>query len=121
MMIKREVLVDLNGYDPELAYEDFDFWIRSSRKFLYLYNDENLVSKRIHKNNYSKKQFTFRSKQMHSTYKVCRKIYQLNQSKDEHKALQKRVFYEFKKSIQYFNMKLAFNYFYLGMINAIKV
>jgi glycosyltransferase involved in cell wall biosynthesis len=47
MMIKREVLEYLGGYDEELAYEDFDFWVRSSRIFRYQYSSEILVKKRI--------------------------------------------------------------------------
>lgn len=29
MMVRREVLDFLGGYDEELTYEDFDFWVRS--------------------------------------------------------------------------------------------
>src|SRR5690606_13761265 len=35
MMFRREVIERLGGYDESLAYEDFDFWIRSSRDFYY--------------------------------------------------------------------------------------
>ena len=37
MMMKRKVLQDLGGYDESLDYEDFDFWIRSARKWHYGY------------------------------------------------------------------------------------
>ncbi|MEQ8423656.1 MAG: glycosyltransferase, partial [Cyclobacteriaceae bacterium] len=42
MLIRREVLEKLQGYDESLAYEDFDFWVRSSRDFEYLYIPEEI-------------------------------------------------------------------------------
>src|SRR5690349_1932030 len=43
MMIRRQVLEALGGYDETLAYEDFDFWVRSSRTFKYCFLDEKLT------------------------------------------------------------------------------
>ena len=31
MMMRRTVLEELDGYDEDLTYEDFDFWVRSAR------------------------------------------------------------------------------------------
>ena len=45
MMIRRQVLDDLNGYDESLSYEDFDFWVRSSRKYHYAFTNDVLVQK----------------------------------------------------------------------------
>ena len=45
MMAKRTVYDFLNGYDERLAYEDLDFWIRSSRVFDYDYTDAVLIKR----------------------------------------------------------------------------
>src|SRR5882672_7643690 len=37
MMVKKEVMDMLEGYDETLAYEDFDFWVRASRKFQFAF------------------------------------------------------------------------------------
>ncbi len=106
MMIKREVLDDLNGYDESMSYEDFDFWIRSSRKYRYGYTNEVLVKKRILKNSLSSKQFELRSKHQKSTLKVCQKIKELNQTKAEDSALRKRCLYEIKQCLKQRNWTL---------------
>ena len=96
MMMRRAVLTQLNGYDATLKYEDFDFWIRSARDFEYVFNKAPLVKKRVVRNSDSENQFALRSKHAHSTYHVCEKIFELNQTKAEDKALIGRCFYEMK-------------------------
>ncbi len=44
MMIRREVFAALGGYDESLSYEDFDFWVRSSRIYRYAFLNERLTS-----------------------------------------------------------------------------
>lgn len=73
MMIKREVLLELNGYDEKLAYEDFDFWIRSSRKWQYQYQSEILTKIRKTVGSLSSRVYSKNDKQLHSTYLVCKK------------------------------------------------
>ena len=43
MLIKRVVMEELKGYDGNLAYEDFDFWVRSARNWKYGYQDQALT------------------------------------------------------------------------------
>ena len=43
MLIKREVLEELGGYDESLSYEDYDFWVRSARNWKYIFLNENLT------------------------------------------------------------------------------
>lgn len=106
MMMKREVLDELDGYDESLNYEDFDFWIRSSRNYAYGYTSEVLVKKRDLKRSHSKSQFKFRNKHQRTTLKVCQKIKSLNRSKPEDRALDKRCRYEIKRCIKYGNFEL---------------
>ncbi len=106
MMIKREVLVELEGYDESLSYEDFDFWIRSSRNWNYAFTDEVLVKKRKVAGSLSEAQFTYRSMHQASTLKVCQKIKELNRTREENSALRKRCFYEIKQCIKQGNWSL---------------
>ncbi len=113
MMSRRSVLTMLNGYDETLAYEDFDFWIRSSRHFKYFYTPQVLVHKRIVKGSMSENQFKKESPQQISTYKVCEKIKTLNRSPQEDEALKQRVWYEIRQSILRFDLSLARKYYSL--------
>lgn len=110
MMFKREVIDSLGGYDEDLAYEDFDFWIRSSRNFNYCYTPEALVKKRMVKNSMSQKQFRIFSPQLKSTFMVCEKIMALNKSASEQEALAKRILYEMTVCVRLLNFSLALDY-----------
>lgn len=101
MMIRRKVLEDLNGYDEELAYEDFDFWVRSSRKYKYQYQDQILTGIRRIRGSMSDNQYREEDHQLKSTYRVCQKIRGLNRTKDEDEALARRLKYEFRHSLIY--------------------
>lgn len=107
MMIKRRVLDKLDGYDESLSYEDFDFWIRSSRYFNYCFTDKILVKKRILNDSLSAQQFKSGNKHQLSTLKVCKKIYELNRGKDEKDALGKRLKYEIRQSLRMKNYQAA--------------
>lgn len=108
MMGSKAVFDYLNGYDEDLAYEDLDFWIRSSRKFQYDFTDAVLVKKRILPNSHGKKFYKNRGKEIsNSTFKVLLKALELNRSKIEYKALCNRILYEIKLSIKVRNYYLA--------------
>ncbi len=107
MMIRKEVLTELGGYNEALLYEDFDFWIRSSRKWLYLYNPMILSQKREVPNSLSKKQMQFLNKYHRSTLEVCKTIWELNTKPEEDKALRERVIYEIKRAITSGNFNLV--------------
>lgn len=113
MMIRKNVLDELQGFDETLSYEDFDFWIRSARNHRYCYTDRVLVSKRIHASNYSKQQYRFGSRQMLDTFKVCQKIRKLIRSADERNAFHRRLGYEMRQCLRNGNLRLFFRYFQL--------
>lgn len=110
MMIKREVFETLNGYDETLKYEDFDFWVRSSRVYEYIFNKAPLVKKRVVPKSHGVKQFALRSKYMFSTYEVCQKIFHLNQTQQEDALLIKRINYEIRQCIKTLNFSLVIPY-----------
>lgn len=117
MMLTRAVLEHLNGYDETLDYEDFDFLIRSSRKFNYKYSPTVLVRKRITKNAMAKKQFMLFSKYSRTTLKVCEKIFSLNRTPEEQRALSGRVLYEMKLNLRLLNVWIAWKFFLLWARN----
>lgn len=97
-LVKREVFEKLNGYDENLTYEDYDFWIRAARNYNFDYIDKILIQKRVlddsmytllHKKN-DKRTRAFN----YSTYLILKKVYILNQNKIEFVAMLKRIHFE---------------------------
>ena len=107
MMVKKEVLDKLNGYDEQLAYEDFDFWVRSSRCYHYAYQDVCTTQIRKHATSMSTGWYRPGDPQLHSTYLVCLKAKELNRTQEERKALVKRVKYELRQAVWGRNWKEA--------------
>lgn len=110
MMTRREVLEELGGYNEQLSYEDFDFWIRSSRDYKYLFNKTPLVRKRILKHSLSAHQSKLRNKHQETTLMVCQKILTLNRNKEEDQALISRCWYEIRQCVRTLNLGLIFGY-----------
>ena len=115
MMFSVEVLDRLGGYDETLAYEDFDFWVRSSKHFKYCYTAELLVVKRVLKGSHGRGQYQFKSSILNSTYKVCLKAFDLCETKAEYEALTIRISYEQKRALFSFNWKTAINLYALRL------
>lgn len=113
MMLRKELIDDLRGYDEQLSYEDFDLWIRSARKWKYCYSPKVLVAKRVLPASLSAKQFKIGSPHQYSTYLICKKILHLNRTKAEQQALHKRLRYEIRLNLRLFNWRLAVKYLLL--------
>lgn len=99
MLVKKAVFDDLNGYDEYLAYEDFDFWVRSAKKWKYAYINERLTKIRKVTGSKSKGWYEQGDKQLHSTYLICIKIAEMNQTKAEDQSLIKRLKFELRQSL----------------------
>jgi glycosyltransferase involved in cell wall biosynthesis len=117
MMFTRAVTDHLGGYDENLLYEDFDFWIRSSREFLYCYTPEVLVKKRIVKSSLSSRQLIKFNPHLKSTFAVCKKIFHLNRTREEQLALNHRLVYEFQVCLRMFDFGTAMKYLALLLRN----
>ena len=91
MMIRRTVLDDLGGYDETLAYEDFDFWVRSARRYHYAYQDEVLTHKRRLPDSLSAQVVKADNPLLDSTLRVCQKALALCQTEVEQQALAERL------------------------------
>jgi len=112
-MIKTETFNALNGYNPDLYYEDLDFWIRAARKYHFDFTNIILVKKRVLKNslgdNFNKKNLHYK-KVNQTTYKVLKDTFLLNQNNREHLKLLKRVFEMTKRSVKAFDIDLFSKY-----------
>jgi glycosyltransferase involved in cell wall biosynthesis len=91
VMMKRSIIEKLNGYDEMLTYEDFDFWVRSSRICEYGYVPKVLSYQRILKGSHSTKFLIKNSPLVQSSVKVCQKAFLLNETESENKALAIRL------------------------------
>ena len=87
MMIRKAILDELGGYDETLAYEDFDFWVRSSRICEYAYVPKILVQQRILAGSHSVSFTLKKNKLIPSTVSVCQKALLLNETESENQAL----------------------------------
>jgi glycosyltransferase involved in cell wall biosynthesis len=116
-MIKKSVLEKLGYYDENLAYEDLDLWIRTSRDFDFEYIPEILAKKRVLFNSLSSHflmENNLRAKKLNaSTLKILVKAFHLNRTKEEHKALLGRIRFEMYKFIKARNFNLLFQLFLL--------
>lgn len=113
MLVRRSVFDALGGYDESLAYEDFDFWVRSSREFKYAYVDEALTLIRKSANSMSAGWYEPGDRQLYSTYLVCRKAMGLSRDEEDRKALARRVRYELRQSVLSDNRREAMLFYRL--------
>ena len=116
-MIKKSVLEKLGYYDENLAYEDLDLWIRTSREYEFEYIPEILTKKRVLSHSLSSHfliENNSRAKKLNaSTLQILIKAFQLNRTKDEHKALIRRIRFEMYKFIKARNFNLLLQLFLL--------
>lgn len=91
MLIRRSLLEQLGGYDESLSYEDFDFWVRSSRLCYYAYLDDVLTLKRQLPGSLSGQILKRHNHLLPSTLIVCQKAFELCQTPDEFDALAGRL------------------------------
>lgn len=112
LMTHIEVYKKLNGYDPNLFFEDFDFLVRSSRLYPFFFCDTIVIQKRVLKNSMSSSIFE-RNKGAYlhrkTFFKIYVKAFTLNKTRQENIALVKRLLRELKICLKL----LYFNYFLL--------
>jgi glycosyltransferase involved in cell wall biosynthesis len=87
MMIKKSVLDEMGGYDEALAYEDYDFWLRSSRVWDYAYIPQVLSQQRVVAGSHSTSFYKKKSLLVQSEILIYRKALSLNKNEEENKAL----------------------------------
>lgn len=100
MMMRRACLESLGGYDETLAYEDFDFWVRASRDWQFLYLDEVTTRKRKHPRSMSARAYRRHDPYLASTIRVCAKTLALVRTPAEHAALAERLRSELRQAVR---------------------
>ncbi len=111
MMSRRQVYEDLEGYDQSLCYEDFDFWVRSSRKYNYFFLNEVLTLKRQVRDSDSSQWYRQgHNPHLQSTLMVLQKARALNKTQEEDEALTHSVRYHWRQAIFTENFGLALQY-----------
>jgi len=111
MMMRTDYLKEMGGYDENLNYEDFDYWIRTACNYKFHYLNKVLTTKRSLKNSHGKKfsKNGFDKMQL-STLEVCKKAYKLNTNIEENEALIKRVKYEMRQCYFTKNYRVCLGY-----------
>ncbi len=110
MMMRKSLLDELGGYDESLAYEDFDFWVRSARLTQYAYLPEALVRRRVVRASMGKQQYRCKSTQQWSTLAVCQKAAKLCDDPEDFRALRKRIGFELRQAFLTGDFSLAWRY-----------
>ena len=113
MMMRQSVLEELGGYDETLAYEDFDFWVRSARRYHYAYLPQCTTAIRVSTGSLSSRLYGPQDRQLHSTYLVCEKAKALNRDQQDQEALGQRLQYEMRQAVFNGNFEEALNFYRL--------
>ncbi|KAA9339614.1 glycosyltransferase [Hymenobacter busanensis] len=101
MMMRRETLLELGGYDETLAYEDFDFWVRASRNWEFHFQDELLTRRRRLAQSMSSRAYRPGDPYVASTIRTCRRALALCQTSDERAALATRLRWELRQAVRF--------------------
>jgi glycosyltransferase involved in cell wall biosynthesis len=99
MMVRKKVMDTLQGYDENLSYEDFDFWVRASRNFQFAFLNLKTTKVRKSQDSMSTGWYKKGDKQLHSTFVVCLKAEKLCRNEQDCDALRWRALYEFKQAV----------------------
>jgi len=111
MMMRQPVLEELGGYDEDLAYEDFDFWVRSARRYHYAYLPQCTTAIRVSPDSLSSRLYAAQDLQLHSTYLVCEKAQALSCDQQDQEALGQRLQYEMRQAVFNGNFAEALNFY----------
>jgi glycosyltransferase involved in cell wall biosynthesis len=92
MMMRKSMLLELGGYDENLAYEDFDLWVRASQNYEFAYQD--CISTRYRQSASSLSNKFYQKRQndlLASTLNVLEKAYQYCKEDLDFKVLVKNA------------------------------
>ncbi|MFD2717623.1 glycosyltransferase family 2 protein [Hymenobacter monticola] len=101
MLMRRACLESLGGYDETLTYEDFDFWVRASRDWQFLYLDAVTTRKRKHPRSMSAKAYRRHDPFLASTIRVCDKALDLCRTPEERESLAVRLRWELRQALRH--------------------
>jgi hypothetical protein len=99
-MVRKKVFTELGGYDATLKYEDYDFFVRSSRNYKYYFINELLTLKRDVKGSSSYQWYQRKNNPyLTSTLQVLRKYLWLCKDKNEMEASLSSIRYHMRQSL----------------------
>ncbi len=101
MLMRREALARLGGYDETLTFEDFDFWVRASPDWQFHYQDEVTTQRRLHPHSMSTRAYQPNDPYLLSTIAVCRKAVALVRRPAERAALGVRLRWELLQALRH--------------------
>ncbi len=108
VMFRTAALRALGGYDPTLAYEDFDILLRLARAHRFFFQDECLTFRRQVPGSLSGQFYRRRRNALlASTLRICRRAQQLNRTPAEDAALAFAVRYHARQALFTENFALA--------------
>ena len=110
MMMRADILQALGGYDESLAFEDFDFWVRSAVLCQYQYQDEILTVKREIPHSLGKQIIDKNNALLVSSLVVCQKAYALCGHPEEFAALSNRIQTFIRKCLYCEQFPVAFRF-----------
>jgi len=100
-MIKKSVFDEIGGYDETLAYEDLDFWLRTSTEYSFQYIPDILVQKRELSTSlsahYSKRNNKLTHNLHYTTLRIFEKMLKMNTKKEHFAIMRNRIHFEMIK------------------------
>ncbi|HET9504063.1 MAG TPA: glycosyltransferase [Hymenobacter sp.] len=100
MLMRRETLARLGGYDETLTFEDFDFWVRASPDWQFYYQNAVTTLRRLHPRSMSTRAYQPNDPYLLSTIAVCRKAVALVRSPAERAGLGIRLRWELLQALR---------------------
>lgn len=118
-LFRKEVYEKLKAYDEQLFYEDLDLWVRASRIYNFDFIDKIVLKKRIVKNSmgtlFHDKKDLRRRKINRSSFIIAKKIYDLNQTTPEDRALLQRIHYNLVLNFTLRDWELVLKYSWIAL------
>jgi glycosyltransferase involved in cell wall biosynthesis len=116
VLIRKEILDTLSGYTENLHSEDYDFFMRASRKYQFLYLPEKTVKYRV-----SEKSMSVTVKKDEHYQNTFLIFYQNYQPNDEFAELYNHRFLFFTKNLYSLKFRHAANYFFKAFLKTKKI
>jgi glycosyltransferase involved in cell wall biosynthesis len=95
VLMRKKVIERLGGYNENLAIDDFDFWIRASKHFRFLYHDDVTMKYRILHNSLSNRAGIHKYKNRFLVY-----YYNYDKRKPYKKVFDERLRFSLKNLLQ---------------------
>jgi glycosyltransferase involved in cell wall biosynthesis len=115
-LYNKRIFEELNGYDENLSFEDFDYWIRATKMKEIRYVNKVLVGKRVVENSLGSGfdvENEYTKKLNISFYEILNKAFYINTFRNEYFSLMKRIYGHSKWTLMTFNVKYFFKYVWL--------